>query len=221
MTYNRAGSVQAVLARITRLAENGTPVVGPRNAFYSDSLIEGAWGPTYTEPDAIQQPNGAGNVCVFYQPPPSVQGCALEGLKWCTPDPELLAFLGGGTVLTTGTGPTERSIGYAAPAVGAPASAFPVSIELWSRQVVGGIPVGYFHHLLPYCQLRFSANWVLNGSDPLVPEFAGTGAENPEWGEGPKNDWPYTISNRCFQWVQELALPTEWEYGYTDVLAPA
>lgn len=218
MTYNKAGSVQAVLARLTRLQENGAPIVGPSNAFYSDSLIEASWAPTYTEPDAIQQPNGAGNVCVFFQPDPSVRGLSLEGLKWCTPDPEILEFCGGGTILT-GTGAPGPSIGYAAPAVGAPASAFPISLELWSRAVIGGVTVGYFHHLLPYLRLRFSANWVANGSDPLVPEFAGTGSENTEWGSGPKDDWPYTVSNRVFQWVQEPTLPADWEYGYTDVLA--
>lgn len=221
MTYNKAGSVQAVLARVTRLTEAGLPVVGERNAFYSDSLIEASFQPTYTEPDAIQQPNGAGNVCVFFQPDPSVRGLSIEGIKWCWPDPEIMEFLGGGTVLTVGAGTNPPAIGYAAPAVGVPASAFPVSLELWSRAVVNGVPVGYFHYLLPYLRLRFSANWVLNGSDPLTPEFAGTGSENPQWGEGPKNDWPYSVSSRVFQVVQEPDLPEDWEYGYTDVLAAA
>lgn len=217
--YNKAGSVQAVLARITRLEEDGTPIVGANNAFYSDSLVEAGWMPTYTEPDPIQQQNAAGQTCVFWQPDPSVQGLAIEAVKWCTPDPELLEFLGGGTVLAS-AGAGTPSIGYAAPAVGQPASKNPISLELWARQVVNGVHVGYFHHLLPYLRMRFSENWVLNGSDPLVPEFAGVGSENPNWLKGPLNDWPYSVSSRVFQWVQEPTLPADWEYGYTDVLAP-
>lgn len=217
----KPGSVQAVLARLTRLAPTGAPLVGPNNAFYSNSLVEASYQPTYSEPDPIQQPNGAGETCVFYQPDPSVQGLAISGLKWCTPDPELMEFLGGGTVLTVGSGSTQTAIGYAAPEVGAPASKFPVGLELWSRAVENGVPVGFYRHLLPNLKLKFSENWVLNGSDPLVPEFAGTGAENRLFKAGPKNDWPYSISHRVFQIVLEDDLPEDWEYGYTDVLAPA
>ena len=219
MTYNKAGSVQAVLTRITRLQETGAPIVGANNVFYSDQLVEASFAPTYSEPDAIQQPNAAGNTCVFFQPDPSVQGLTIEGVKWCTPDPEVLEFLGGGTILT-GTGSPAPAIGYAAPAVGSPASKTPVSLEFWSRAIIGGQPAGYFHWLLPYLRLKFSANWVLNGSDVTLPEFAGTGSENSQWLKGPLNDWPYTVSNRVFQMVQEATLPEDWEYGYTPALAP-
>lgn len=213
------GAVQADLTRITRLALDGTPVVGDKNCFYSDELVEASWGTTYTEPDAISQPAASGKQVVFWQPPPAVQGLAMEAIKWCTPDPDVLGFMGGATVLTTGAVGSETSIGFAAPEVGQPASAFPVSFELWSKAVIGGQLVGYWHWLMPMIYPKFSENFVANGSDATLPDFSATGSQNTNWGEGPKNDWPYTISHRVFQAVLETSLPV-YENGYTEVLAP-
>lgn len=102
MVYNGAGSIFALGARITKLDAAGAPLEGPNNAYVTESLISANIGNTYSEPDAIELTNGAGQTCVFYQPSAVLLGGTLEEFRFCTPDPHIMEFLVGGEVLSTG-----------------------------------------------------------------------------------------------------------------------
>jgi hypothetical protein len=102
MAYNGAGSIFALGARITKLDAAGAPLVGASNAYVTEALISANIGNTYSEPDAITLTNGQGQTCVHYQPSAVLLGGTLEEFRFCQPDPNILQFLAGGEVLTTG-----------------------------------------------------------------------------------------------------------------------
>jgi hypothetical protein len=112
-----------------------------------------------------------------------------------------------------------KAIGYAAPQVGIAGKPNGVGVELWSRAIVGGGQIGYFHWLLPRLSLIISSDgFELGAEDPLTPTFTGSGSENPNYAAGADGLWPY-ISDRVYQWVQEDTLPT-YTNGYASLVTP-
>lgn len=102
MAFDGAGSIFALGARITKLDADGAPLVGDGNSYTTESLISATIGNTYSEPDAIQLNNGAGQTCVYYAPSAVLLGGTLEEFRFCTPDPYVLQWLVGGDVITNG-----------------------------------------------------------------------------------------------------------------------
>lgn len=102
MTYDGAGSLFALGLRLTKLDAAGLPLPGPRNCYTTDALVTINPGLAYSEPDAVELQNGRGQTCVYYQPPPTVLSGTIEEFRVCTPDPNILEFLAGGTVITAG-----------------------------------------------------------------------------------------------------------------------
>lgn len=211
--YNGAGSLFALGMRLTKLSDNGSPLVGPLNSYTTDSLIAAQLGLEYEDGDEIIQKNGAGAICLTYKAPDSLKRGTISGLQICTPDPNVLSFIEGGSVLERGA----DQVGYAAPEVGGNPNPNGIGIELWTRAIIDGAFAGYFWWTIPRAQLRTSAEWVLNGSDPMVPEFEGTCTQNPNWLDGPKNDWEFP-SDRVWQFVQDDVVPVLTP-GFTAVLA--
>jgi len=102
MAYDGAGSLFALGLRLTKLAADGTPIVGANNGYVTDALVRITFGLTYSNPNAVTQNNGQGITCVYYQPPPSLQAGTIGELTVCTPDPHILEFCCGGHVISTG-----------------------------------------------------------------------------------------------------------------------
>lgn len=203
MTYNGAGSLFALGMRVTKLAANGSPLPGPRNSYVSDALIQAQLGLEYEDGDEIVQKNGAGLVCLTYKAPDSLKRGTISGLQICTPDPNLLQFMIGGRILQDGA----NEVGYQAPEVGTDPNPNGFSLELWTNAIIDGAQAGYFWWVIPRAQVRPSGDWALSGTDPLVPEFEGTATQNPNWLDGPANDWEFA-SERVWQYVQTQTLPT-------------
>lgn len=225
MAYNQAGMLQAVLARFTRIDITGAPIPGPKNSFWTDSLISISYTAAYNKQDDISITNGAGRVCMTYSPPQTLLRMDIGDINFCYPDPEAIEFLAGGVVLTGAAQGEEEppAIGYAFPNIGVDPKPFGVGMELWSSQVQNGAVVGYFHWLMPRTFLQFTKDQQLNGTDPYNTGMEGISVENPNWGDGPDGQWTYPISSRCCQWVQEQNLPN-YTYGYApvgDVVLPA
>lgn len=216
MAYNQAGMLQAVLARFTRLDITGAPIPGPKNSFWSDSLISISYTAAYNKQDDISITNGSGRVCMTYSPPQTLLRMDIGDINFCFPDPEAIEFLAGGVVIN-GSGQTaDQAIGYAFPKVGVDPKPFGVGMELWSSQVMNGAVAGYFHWLMPRAYLQFTKDQALNGTDPYNTGLEGITTENPNWGTGPDGLWTYGISDRVAQFVQESALP-DYSYGYAAV----
>lgn len=213
MTYNGAGSLFALGMRVTKLGVNGAPLPGPSNSYVSDALIQAQLGLEYEDGDEIVQKNGAGLVCLTYKAPDSLKRGTLSGLQICTPDPNLLQFMIGGRVLQDGA----NEVGYQAPEVGTDPNPNGFSLELWTNAIIDGAQAGYFWWVIPRAQVRPSGDWALSGTDPLVPEFEGNCTQNPNWLDGPANDWEFA-SDRVWQYAQTSVLPTLTP-GYVTVPA--
>lgn len=100
--YDGAGSIFALGVRLTKPDAAGVPLVGTNTCYKTDALVSINLGLAYSEPDAIELPNGSGGTCVFYQPPPTVNSGTIDELRVCTPDPNILEFCCGGEVITSG-----------------------------------------------------------------------------------------------------------------------
>lgn len=198
MAYNGAGSLFALGMRFTKLAANGSPLVGDDNAYQTDSLVQMQFGLEYEEGEEITQRNGSGRICLTYKAPDSLKRATISALQFCTPDPNVMEFLIGGDLILDGD---FNQIGYRAPEVGSEPTPDGVSVEVWTRQVIDGAFAGYMRWVFPRVFLRPSGDWTLSGSDPLIPEFEGFGTQNPNWGDGPLNDWDFE-SDRVWQYVQ-------------------
>lgn len=102
MAYDGAGALFALGLRITKLDATGAPLIGADNCYTTNSLVRIGFGQTYSEPDAIELKNGAGQTCVYYAPTAVLLGGTIEELRFCTPDPYVMQFLTGGDVITSG-----------------------------------------------------------------------------------------------------------------------
>lgn len=224
MAYDNSGTLFAVGTRITKLGADGSPLVGASNAYVTDALVKVELGLEYEDGEEITQKNGAGIICVSYQAPSSLKRGTIAGFQFCTPDPNVLQFLIGGTVLNDTATPTPNQIGYAAPAVGADPVPNGVSLEFWTRAITGGSFATvnpYFHWLIPRAFIRPSGNFALSGEDPTVPEFEGFCTENANWGDGPVGDWDYTggFGSRVWQYAREATVPTLSPPAFVAVVA--
>lgn len=202
MSYDNAGSLFALGMRVTKLNPDGSPMVGPRSSYTTDSLIQAQLGLEYEDGDEIVQKNGAGIICLTYKAPDSLKRGTISSLQICTPDPNVLQFMIGGRVLERG----DQQVGYGAPEVGSDPNPDGFSLELWTRAIIDGAYAGYFWWVVPRANLRPTDSWTLSGSDPLVPEFEGTGTQNPNWLDGPAGDWEFP-SERVWQFVETATLP--------------
>lgn len=191
------GSVHAVRLRVTRLAADGAPAVGDDNMYVSSALVTVSFTEQYTDDEEIEQKNGAGDLCVYYKKPGALKGLEV-GLTICSLDPELAEILRGGDVIEA----TGTPVGYAAPAVGLDAQPNGISLEFWSRRVVGGSPANdrpYYHWVLP--RGRFKRDEATFGNEAAQPSFTGVFEENDGWGTGPLEDWPHE-SGRIYQYAE-------------------
>lgn len=102
--YGGAGWIFALGLRVTKLDSTGAPSVGASNAYISESLVKIGFGQNISSPNAIEQNNGKGQACVFYQPAPTLLNGTITDFEICVPDPILLSFLVGGSVIY---GPNE------------------------------------------------------------------------------------------------------------------
>lgn len=110
------------------------------------------------------------------------------------------------TVTTPTAGVTDNSIGWAMPASTEDPHT-PVSVELWTKAIVGGLQhatLPYFHHVFPLTKgWKLGARSFQNGL--LEVSFVGgKGYENAVWGNGPRDDWD-DISDRMYQFKQVAA----------------
>jgi hypothetical protein len=217
-TRQKAGSVYALGARFVRLQRTGAPLVGADNAYVTDNLVKLDFTMNYREGEEKERLNGAGRACLYYKAPDTVRGLTINTLELCYPDAELEEFLNAGDVLVDGTG---DSIGYAAPEVGADVAGYGIGVELWSSGITDdGIADDYPYErwLLPRIKVRETGTRSI-GPDPMALTYEGTGYQNPNYGTGPFDDWPY-LSSRVFAHYGVDTIPDLSVNGLVAVVAP-
>lgn len=202
--YDGAGSVYALAMRLTKLAADGTFATGPGAMIVTDALVRIEFSLNYRDGEAIERVNGAGRVCLSHQAPPQVTGLAINALEICSEDPVLEQFLSGGTVFVDADG---TPIGYQAPEVGSDPMPYGVAVEAFSAAIMDGAyaaTLPYMHWAFPRLFLRQQGKTLQN--DAMAPVFEGTGNQNPNFGDGPANDFDQD-SSAVYQWVRVADVP--------------
>ena len=208
MAYDGAGSLFALGMRLCKLAADGSVLTGATNCYVTNVLVKVDVGLSMNTPNAVSQNNGAGAVCMYYQPPSTVQGGTLKNLTVCEPDPNIMQFMLGGTVIE-GTGTPAPDIGYQAPQVGVAPVPDGISIEFWTRAIINGAPAAslpYFHWVIPRAAVTLASDVTAEETNPLMPVFDATLSENSMWGTGPNSAWTGD-SSRVWQYRREATVP--------------
>lgn len=213
-TQDYAASIQGVSIRVTRLDANGNLLNGPGDSYTTSAFMRISFTPEYEEGDEITEKSANGSVCVTYKSPDTLKRITME-LAICEPDPELTNLLSGGLLLRKNLGtfasPNNRSIGWAAPAVGDDPAGNGVAIETWSLAIKDGkksATLPYFHWIFPYVKLRQSGDRVIeNGL--LANTFEGYGLGNINFGDGIDDRWEFpTAAERPYTYARTDWAPT-------------
>jgi hypothetical protein len=206
--WDGAGSLFALAVRATKLNAAGAPLPGAQSSYITDALVKAEIGLAYNETEQVTQLNGTGVACVNYQAPASVQRGTVGGLQICQPDPVLKQFFLGGDLIMDAATPASP-IGYRAPLTNVPQNPNGISIEMWTRAMIGSgyaIALPFIHWVLPRCTLTPTGSWTLAADAAMAPEFEGFSDQNPSWGSGPEDDWDYP-SDRVWQWARVATIP--------------
>lgn len=195
------GQLHACRMRLANLEPNGVPKPGADNLYVTDALVRMATTPVYTEGEEITVQNACGENCMDYKGDDNFRRVDVV-IEICTQDPVLSAMLSQGVVLADGD-----ARGYAAPPLGVQ-SGNGISVELWTKRINDGDLDPDF----PYAWWAFPKIKGLRPGEkafekgPVANIFNGRGLENPNWFDGPLNDWPAT-SDRVYQWIETDTLP--------------
>ena len=198
-TQDYAASVQGVAIRVTRLDAAGNLLTGAGDSYTTSAFLRTSFTPEYEEGDEIVEKSADGTVCVSYKAPDTLKRITME-IAICDPDPELTALMSGGLLLRKNYGsyasPDNKSVGWAAPAVGDDPAGNGVAVEVWSFAVKDGKRAStnpYFYWVFPYVKLRQSGDRVIeNGL--LANTFEGYGLGNIEFNAGLDGRWEYPIA---------------------------
>lgn len=220
-TQDYAASIQGVGIRVTRLDSVGNPLGDAGDSYTTYSFIRVSFTPEYEEGDEITEKSANGAVCVTYKSPDTLKRITME-LAICDPDPELTALISGGILLRKNVGtfadPNNKSVGWAAPAVGDDPSGNGVAVEVWSRAIADGKPAStlpYFKFVFPYVKLRSSGDRVIeNGL--MANTFEGYGLGNEQFGTGPDERWEFpAATDRPYAFARTDWAPTGLKGFYT------
>lgn len=201
-------SLKACAVKFTKLASDGSPVVGAHNSYITDDLITLSIKTEYEGDDDFVVRGASGDVCLRYFAFGPLKNISFD-LDGCAADPELHSLMVGETPLTAGA-----AVGFQWPEIGvgqgcSGGSYFGVGLEVWTRNVGadgsidGSFP--YLRWVFPKTFWRVSDKNVENA--PMTHKFNGFGLQNAQWLDGPDNDWPVT-SDRVGQWLPVATAPT-------------
>lgn len=204
--------VHGIRMRVAQLDQNGVPTPGTDQLYVTDAFTKVSVAPVYTNGAEIERKNAQGETCTHYKSADTFKRMDIT-IELCSPDPYLAAMLSGGDVLTN-----LLRTGFAPPALG-PITGDGLSVEVWSRRIDEGeedadSPYGWW--VYPRVKNLRLGNYEHGDSD-VLPVFTGQAYENPNWLDGPLNDWP-VASTKVFQTMPTAELPTA-QVGYFDIAA--
>lgn len=220
-TQEYAASIQGVSIRVTRLDAAGNLLNGAGDSYVTSAFMRVSFTPEYEEGDEITEKNANGIVCVTYKSPDVLKRITME-LAICEPDPEISNLISGGLLLRKNLGtfasPNNKSVGWAAPAVGDDPAGFGVALEVWSHAIKDGkksSTLPYFHWVFPYAKLRQSGDRVIeNGM--LATTFEGYGLGNTQFASGPDGRWEFpTAAERPYSYARSTWAPVGLTGFYT------
>lgn len=208
MAYNQYTTLYVLGARFTYLQASGAALVGAKNGYKTNRVVQATMGLDYETTDAVTSPRGDGTNCVALPQKQTVRAGTLADLRFCVPDPIVKKFLIGGTLLMD-TVDVTKEIGYAAPRVGVEQNPDGVAVEFWTRNVIGSAfatDLPYVHWLAARASAGTLAEGLaLNATGPLTLQVGAELGENAAFGD-PHGDWDHT-STSVWQWVETATVP--------------
>jgi hypothetical protein len=209
--WDKPRQIQGVATRLTRLDATGAPIITTGNVLVTQGLVEFTWTPTYRDGDEKTIVGAAGDTC-FEDKAADVLRRIDATLRFCYVDPARDAFLAGGTVITETVGADTETTGYNAPRVGVDPNANGVAVEVWAKakDAAGSLKASrpYLRYFLPKSFWKHGAGNI--NTDPFVPNYAGYGIENAEFGEGPDDADPITgATTSAIGYRRVATYPTE------------
>lgn len=206
-------SIQVCALRVARLEANGVPDPGANNLYVTDKAASITVTPNYRAGQEFNLVTGCGQTLLDYQDDPRLRWWDVEG-GLAVPDPQLHELLFGGVVLTDGD-----AVGWASPALLSAANPYGVSIEFWTKQVDEN---GDLDDQFPYLwwimpKVKSLQPGAKNAENAAMnnPFTGGRAIQNPNWFDGPLNDWPVR-SDRALEWIPTDVLPTA-QCGYQSI----
>lgn len=206
--------VHALRTRFSVLDTNGVPLPGSENLYVTSALTVLTLGTNVADGTEIEERNGGDEVCVAFLGDPSLKWGTVS-IELCTPDPYAEAILSGGDVLSLGG---DAPAGFAFPAIG-PLRSNGIGIEVWAHRINAGDvdpDYPYAWWALPKVKKLVAQDRNL-GNEAQKPSYQGIALENPNWYDGPTNDWP-AASDRFAQWVPSATVP-DAVCGYQALVA--
>lgn len=200
-----AASLQVCTMRVARLEANGVPDPGAGNVYVTDTLITLGADPVITEGTDFEQPNGCGGIIVSYKDCDRLKRFNLT-MTLATPDPELWEFFAGGTILRNDGG---DAIGWQAPEIGVDTCPYGVSVEVWTKAIVDGHQADedpWYWWAFPRTKWSIGGGAKNFGNEIMTHPLTGFAEENPNWFDGPLNDWPED-SGRVYQYIRTDSMP--------------
>lgn len=188
---------------ISLLDRNGVPLPSGNGYYCTHALTKVTFKPQYSDGDAIQENTASGSRCINFKDDDLFDGIDAD-IELCSPDAYAAHMLAGGTLLTE---VSAQVPGYAFPPMGK-LSGNGVSIEVYAKRIDDDdldSDFPYARYVLPKLKRarigdrafeRALANNV----------FTGRAIENPNWFDGPMNDWP-AASDRVCQWLPWASIP--------------
>lgn len=197
---------------IHEMVLGGTLFTGSDTRSVSDGHTTSA-SPTFTSPTAAFTTADIGSTIAGTGIPAATTILSVQSATSVTMSANATAT--GATVATTITGPSGIQ-GYQPPKVGEIGCPFGVSIEVWSKRILGDFQVGWWHWAFPRVFLNETNRSVDNGA--MAMSFAGWGNENPNWGSGPFQDFNHDTSG-LWQVIKTNVLPDPLLDGYQTIVA--
>ena len=186
--YAVGGTVQVCIMRLAVLDGEGVPNPGTSQLFVTDGLAKIDFTPVNTKGVDLELLNGCGAPVVVYKDMDRFKrfDCTMT-INYL--DPELEIMLIGGESYTSG----GYTIGSSVPNTAAYAGYYwGVSMELWSKHIVAGDidPIyPWVRWVIPRTRWMFDKMTFDNAA--VTREFTGYTSQNPNFYNGPANDWPY------------------------------
>lgn len=197
-------SIFSCVTRVAVLEQDGVPLPGAGNLYVTDALVKMEGTPQFTKIPETEVLNACGALCAFYKAVDPFKRLDLT-LELCSIDPELEQMLAGGELFTSG----GFSVGKSAPPVGTVEARVQngVSVELWSKHIVNGDvdPIWPYIHWV-YPRTRWMPDRQTHDINHMPRLFTGFTSENPNWFNGPANDWTFA-SDRTWAWAFTKTIP--------------
>lgn len=205
MAEDCAGSLQVCASRYARLDVDGTPLAGPDNMIITRDFSTLSYSFVMSEGEDFEQKNACGDIAVAYKEQDRIKRVNL-GVTHIKPSPEVHQFLFGGELIYDTPG--GDVIGYVPPGTGENPNPNGVSAEYWTKAVVDGAQAAD----LPWWWWPFPrTKWVpadrSMGNEVHTMPFNGFTEQNPNWGDGPANDWLFDVQPTHFAFVRTDDIP--------------